>query len=177
MPNLHNHDFIAYVEHIKKSCSNKEDTSTISQNLSGSLSKPRIFIGDGTICKDSTWQQSPNHLRFLSLYYEVNPWHHARFQLFFDFFYIFKFFDNGKIHFWCGSTQLFGILPCLFFLNKASTCGEDHKRDFPNHFYPLISVLVVQIWITCIQCKNKAVNHLNIANEPRKCQTCTIMFS
>ena len=66
----------------KKSTTNNEDTSIISQNLSGSLSKPRIFIGDGSICEDSTWQQSPNHLRFLSLHYEVNPWHHAKFQLF-----------------------------------------------------------------------------------------------
>ena len=129
----------------KKSCSNKGDTSTISQNLSGSLSKPRIFIGDGSICEDSTWQQSPTHLRFLSLHYEVNPWHHAKFQLFFDFICIFKFFDNKKVLFGCGCTQLFGILPCSFILNKASTCGEDHNREFSNHFYPLISVLVVQI--------------------------------
>ena len=86
---------------------------------------------------------------------------------FFDFFYIFKKFDNEKLHFWCGCTQLFGILPCSFFLNKASICGDDHKREFSYHFYPLLSVLVVQIWITCIKCK-KAVNHLNIANEPRK---------
>ena len=82
MPNLHNHDFIAYVEHTKKSPSNKEDTSTISRNLSGSLSKTRIFIGDGSICEDSTWQQSPNHLSFLPLHYEVKSRHHAKFQLF-----------------------------------------------------------------------------------------------
>ena len=44
-------------------------------------------------------------------------------------------------------------MPCLFFLNKASTCGEDHKRYFSNQFSPLIYVLLVQIWITRIKCK------------------------
>ena len=70
----------------KKSSANNEDTSTISQNLSGSLSKPRNFIGDGSICEDSTWQQSPNHLKFLPLHYEVKSWHHAKFELFLTYF-------------------------------------------------------------------------------------------
>ena len=80
MPNVHGNDFIAYVDHTRKSFSNKECTSTISQNLSGSLSKPWIFIGDGSICEDSTWEQSPNHFKISPLHCDVSSWHHANFQ-------------------------------------------------------------------------------------------------
>ena len=112
----------------KMSCSNKEDTSTISQNLSGSLSKPRNFIGDGSICEDSTWQQSPYHLKNLPLHYEVKSWYHAKFQLF-DLFYIKKKLTTKKSIFSCFHTIILHIaLP--IFLHKASTCGEDGKRDF-----------------------------------------------
>ena len=85
-----------------------------------------------------------------------------------DLFYIFNFFGNEKVHFWGGSTHCFCILPFWVFLHKASTCGEDHKRDFYNHFSTIIYVPIVENWITCIKRKENAVNHLNIANEPRK---------
>ena len=71
IPNLHSHDFMVYVEHRKKSSANNEDTSTTSQNLIGSLSKPWNLIGDGSICEDSRWPYSPNHLKFLQMHYEV----------------------------------------------------------------------------------------------------------
>ena len=96
---------------------------------------------------------------------------------FFDFFCIFKFFDNEKVNFGCGCTQLFGVLPCSFFLNKASTCGEDYKRDFSNHVSLIIYVPIVQNGITCIKRKENVVNHLNMENEPRRCQTCRVMIS
>ena len=38
---MHGNGFIVYFEHRKKSCSNDEDTSTVSRNPNGSLSKPR----------------------------------------------------------------------------------------------------------------------------------------
>ena len=85
-----------------------------------------------------------------------------------DLCFIFIIFGNEKVHFWGGCTQCFCILPFWFFLHKASTCGEDHKRYFSNHFSIIIYVPIVQIWITCIKCKENEVNHLNIANEPRK---------
>ena len=85
-----------------------------------------------------------------------------------DLFSIFVIFGNEKIHFYVVPKQCFHILCCLFFLHKASTCGEDRKRYFCNYFCIIICVLVVQIWITCIKCKENAVNQLNIANEPRK---------
>ena len=85
-----------------------------------------------------------------------------------DLFYIFKNFGNEKVGFCGGSTQLFCILPLWFFLHKASTCAEDHNRDFSNPFSILIYVPIVQIWITGIKRQENAVNPLNIANEPRK---------
>ena len=96
MPNLHSNYFMVYVEHRKKSSANNEDMTTISQNLSCSLSKPRNFIGDGSICEDSTWQQSPNHLKFLPLHYEVKSWHHAKFQLFLSYFTFSKISKTKK---------------------------------------------------------------------------------
>ena len=96
MPNLHSNYFMVYVEHRKKSSANNEDTSSISQNLSGSLSKPRNFIGDGSICEDSTWQQSQNHLKFLPLHYEVKSWHHAKFELFLTYFSFSLFSETKK---------------------------------------------------------------------------------
>ena len=62
-----------------------------------------------------------------------------------DLFYIFIIFENEKVHFWGGSTQCFCILPFWFFLHKACTCGEDHKRDFSNHFSTIIYIPIVQI--------------------------------
>ena len=81
----------------KKSSANNEDTSTISQNLSGSLSKPRNFIGDGSICKERMWQHISNHLKFLPVHYEVISWHHAKFQVFQPYF-SFPNFRNTKVH-------------------------------------------------------------------------------
>ena len=93
----------------------------------------------------------------------------------FNFFWLFHFqnFPQQKTPFliWGDSTKCFCILHCLFFLYKASTCVEDRWTDFCNHFCTIICVLVVQIWITCIKCKENAVNHLNIANEPQKMPT------
>ena len=85
-----------------------------------------------------------------------------------DLFYIFKNFGNKKVDFCGGSTQLFCILPLWFFLHMASTCEEEHKRDFLYLFSPLIYVAIVQIWITGIKRQENVVNPLNIANEPRK---------
>ena len=84
-----------------------------------------------------------------------------------DLFFIFIIFKNEKVHFWGGSTQCFCMLPFWFFLHMAYTCGEDHKRDFFNHFPTIIFVPIVQIWITFIELKEKVINHLNIANEAR----------
>ena len=92
---LYSNVFMVYVEHRKKSSANNKDTSAISQNLSGFPSKPRNFIGDGSICEDSTWQRSPNHLKFLPLHYEVKSWHHAKFELFLTYF-TFSLFSETK---------------------------------------------------------------------------------
>src|SRR3954467_5645651 len=80
----------------KISCSNKKYTSTISHNLSGSLMKPRIFIGDGSICEDSTWQQYPNHFNFLPLHCDGNSWRHAKFQPFMTYFPFSLFLETKK---------------------------------------------------------------------------------
>ena len=98
----------------KKSSANNEDTSTISQNLSGSLSKPRNFIGDGSICEDSTWQQSPNHLKFLPLHYEVKSWHHAKFELFLTYFTFSKKLVTKKSIFVVVPHNYFAYCPCDF---------------------------------------------------------------
>ena len=111
----------------KKSSVDNEDTSTISQNLSGSLSKPQNFIGDGLICEDSTWQQSPHHLKFLPLHYEVKSWHHAKFQLFLTYFTISKILETKKSIFEVVTHNYFAYFPFKFFLHKASTCGEYRK--------------------------------------------------
>ena len=79
----------------KNSSANNEDTSTISQNLSGSLSKPRNFIGDGSICERFKLQQFPNHLKFLPLHYEVKSWQHAKIELFLTYF-SFSLFSETK---------------------------------------------------------------------------------
>ena len=134
------------------SCSNKEDTSTISQNLCGSLSKPRIFIGDDSILKT----QHGNSLQTISIFYHrIVKSIHGTMPNFNFFWLIFHFcyFRKWKSPFLRGSKQGFRILPCLFFLHKASTCGEDRKRDFCNHFCRIICVLLIQIWITSIKRK------------------------
>ena len=92
----------------------------------------------------------------------------CQFSTFSDLFSNFVIFGNEKIHLYGVPKQCFHILRCLFFLHKASTCGEDHKRDFSNHFSTIIYVPIVQIWITGIKRQENAVNPLNIANEPRK---------
>ena len=80
----------------KRTSANNKDTSTIFQNLSGSLSKPRNVIEDGSICEDSTWQQSPNLLIFLPLHYEIKSWHQAKFQLFLTYFTFSNFSTTKK---------------------------------------------------------------------------------
>ena len=80
----------------KNSSANKEGASTLFQNLSGSLLKPRNFIGDGSICEHFTLQQSRNHLNFLPLYYDVKSWHHAKFELFLTYFSFSLFLETKK---------------------------------------------------------------------------------
>ena len=79
----------------KNSSVNFEGASTLFQNLSGSLLKPRNFIGDGSICEHFTLQQSRNHLKFLPLDYEVKSWHHAKFELILTYF-SFSLFSEMK---------------------------------------------------------------------------------
>ena len=111
MPNLHSNDFIVYVEH-KKSSANYEGASTLFQNLSGSLLKPRNFIGDGSICEHSTWQQSPNNLKFLPLDYEVKSWHHAKFDLNLTYFPFSLFSETKSLFFrWFDIVFLHVALP------------------------------------------------------------------
>ena len=129
----------------KISCSNKEYTSTISQNLSGSFLKPRIFIGHVSICEDSTWQQSPNHFKISPPHCDLNSWHHANFQPFLTYFPISLFSEMKEIYLYGVPKHFFHILRCLFSLHQAFTCGEDRKKDFCNHFCTIICVLVVQI--------------------------------
>ena len=95
-----------------KSSANNEDTSTISQNLSGSLSQPQNFIGDGSI--DSTWQQSPNHLKFLPLHYEVKSWHHTKFEIFLTYFTFSLFSETKKSIFEVVSHNVFAYCPSDF---------------------------------------------------------------
>ena len=116
----------------KKSSANNEDTSTISQNLSGSLSKPRNFIGDGSICEDSTWQQSPNHLKFLPLHYEVKSWHHAKFELFLTYF-TFSLFSKTK-------KSIFEVVPH----NVFAYCPS----DFSCIRHPHVEKTIREIFIT-----------------------------
>ena len=80
----------------------------------------------------------------------------------------FRYFQKQKKSSLQGSNTMLSHIVLPIFLAQASTCGEDRKTDFCNHFCTVICVLVVQIWITCIKCKENAVNHLNIANEPQK---------
>ena len=82
--------------------------------------------------------------------------------------YHFCYVRKQKINLYGVPKQFFHMLRCLFSLHKASTCEEDRKTDFCNHFCTIICVLIVQIRITCIKCIENAVNNLNIANEPRK---------
>ena len=96
MSNLHDNYFMFYVEHRKKSSSNYKGALTLFQNLSGSLLKPRNFIEDGSICEHSTWQQFPNHLKFLPLHYEVKSWHHAKFELNLTYFSFSLFSETKK---------------------------------------------------------------------------------
>ena len=114
MPNLHSNDFMVYVEHRKKSSANNEDTSTISQNLSGSLTKPRNFIGDGSICEHFTLQQSRNHLKFLQMHYEVKSWHNAKFELILTYFTFSKFSEMKKFIFEGVPYNYFAYCPSNF---------------------------------------------------------------
>ena len=57
---------------IEKNSSRKnEGASTYFQNLSSYCLRPQNFIGDGSICEQSTLQQSQNQISFLPLHYEV----------------------------------------------------------------------------------------------------------
>ena len=130
----------------KISCSNKEYTSTISQNLSGSLSKPRIFIGDGSICEDSTWQQSPNHFKISPLHCDVNSWHHANFQPFLTYFPFSLFSETKKSIFtgfqnnvftYCGSKIV--VKPRKYAPGSPSTLSSSspsspHRPQIPSSF-------------------------------------------
>ena len=95
----------------KKLSSNNEGASTLFQNLSDSLLKPRNFIGDGSICEHFTSQQSPNHIQFLPLYYEVKSWHHAKIELFLTNFSFSLFSERKKSIFEVVQHNLFACRP------------------------------------------------------------------
>ena len=145
MPNLHGNDFIVYVDHTKNIMFKQRIYLNYLSKFKRFLLKPRIFIIDGSFCEDSTWQQSPNYFKISPLHCDVNSWHHANFQPFLNYFPISLFLEMKKIHLYGVPKQCFHILRCLFFLHKASTCGEDRKRYFVYHFCTIIFVLVVQI--------------------------------
>ena len=168
MWNLHSNDFMVYVDHRKKIIRKQ-------WRCVNSLSKFKRFPLETTKLhrrRFDLWTQhmakvyKPSQIYSTVLSSQVR----APFLIWTvsDLIFIFVIFANKKIHFYVVPKQCFHILPCLFFLHKASTCGEDRKTDFCNHFWTIICVLVVQIWITCIKCKENAVNDLNIANEPQK---------
>ena len=98
----------------KNSSANNEGASTLFQNLSGSLLKPRNFIGDGSICEHFTLQQSRNHLKFLPLHYEVKSWHHAKFELILTYFSFSLFSETKKSIFEVVRHNLFACRPSDF---------------------------------------------------------------
>ena len=96
MPNLHDNDFIAYVDHTK----NIMLKQRIYLNY---LSKFKRFPLETTNlhrrwldCEDSTWQQSPNHFQFSSPHCELNSWYHAKFQPFLTCFTFLLFLKKKK---------------------------------------------------------------------------------
>ena len=132
--NLHGNDFIACVDHTK--------------NV---LFKQRRYLNYPSKFKRFPLETTNLYRRWLDLWrlymaivskpskiFITALWSQTmapcQVSTFFDFFCIFKLFDNEKVHFGCGCTQLFGILPCSFFMNKASTCGEDRKGIFVTIF-------------------------------------------
>ena len=134
MPNLHSNDFMVYVEHRKK---------IICKQLSyvNALLKFKRFPLETTKLHRrwfDLWTlyiatvSKPSQIFTTSLWSQIMA--PCQIWTISDLFYIFIIFGNEKVHFLGGSTQCFCILPFWFFLHKASTCGEDHKRDFLTIF-------------------------------------------
>ena len=123
MPNLHGNDFIAYVDCIKNIMFKQRLYINYLSKFKRFPLETTNFIGDGSILEDSTWQQSPNHFKILSLHCDINSWHHAKFQPFWIIFHFCYFWKRKKPSLW-GSKTMFSHIALPIFLHKASTCGE-----------------------------------------------------
>ena len=161
----------------KISCSNKEYPYSICQYLSRSLSNHESSSELARFVKTLHGKSLQTIWKFRQCIVMSTHGTMPIFNLFWLIFHLCYFRKRQKSIFTGFQINLFTYCAAYFFLHKASTCGQDRKRDFCNNFCTIICVLVVQIWIICIKCKENAVKHLNIANEPPKMQTCMVLIS
>ena len=141
MPNLHNNDFIAYVDHTK-------NIRLKQIRYLNYLSKFKWFPLETTNLHRRWLDLWRLYMAIVSKPFRnftnalwcqfIAPW---QFSTLSDLFSIFIIFRNKKIHLYGVPKQFFHILRCLFSLHKASTCGEDRK----TYYWTIICVLVVQI--------------------------------
>ena len=118
----------------KISCSNKECTSTIFENLCSSHSKPRILIRDGSICEDSTWPQYPNHFKISPMHCVVNSWHHANFQPFLTYFPFSLFLETKKCIFTGFQNNFFTYCAAYFPCIRHPHVEKTVRQIFVNMF-------------------------------------------
>ena len=78
------------------------------------LETTKTFIGDASICEDSTCQLSSKQLNFLPLHYEVKSWHYAKIQPSLNFLTFLTSLETNKSIFEMDSHNYFAYLACCF---------------------------------------------------------------